>query len=420
MSPETRPVTGYVLKMYPRFSETFVVSEILAREARGEKIVIFALRPTTDARFHPELARVAAEVIHVPRAASPHRWWDQWQRTARCENLAGGLQRALPELLEAGHDDAGQAVALARLAREHGVTHLHAHFASVATTVARLAGRIAELPYSCTAHAKDIFHLSVDEADLARKFADAHHVVTISQYNLADLRRRFPGTRLHLVHNGLELDRFPYRPHRESGTRILAVGRLVEKKGFGLLIGAAARLRERGTPVSVDIVGDGPLAAELAAQITAAGLENTVRLLGPRTQAEVRTMLAEHDVFAAPFVIGSDGNADGLPTVLLEAMASGIRCVAGDVTAVSEVIVDGRTGRLVPTGDVAALTDALASAIAEGAEGLARLDAARALIETRFDSRRQAARLAELQAPGPDTAPLPPVAVNEQPAGVRA
>ncbi|MEU3846150.1 glycosyltransferase family 4 protein [Micrococcus terreus] len=398
------PVIGYVLKMYPRFSETFVVSEILAREAQGERIVIFSLRPCTDARFHPELARVQAPVIHIGRPSSSTRLWTALAQGAADPQLAQGMSEVLPELLQHGHDDAVQAVEVARQARAHGVTHLHAHFASVATTVARLAGRMAGLPYSFTAHAKDIFHEDVQEEDLRRKLADAHHAITISGYNLEHLRTRFPESTqtLRLVRNGLDLDRFPFQPRQhtqnpdDGPTRLLAIGRLVEKKGFNLLVEAVHRLRERGLDVTAEIAGDGPLAADLRAQIEELDLQEHVTLLGPITQAQVTELLGSRDLFVAPFVVGSDGNADGLPTVLLEAMARGLPCVAADVTAVGEVVQTGRTGWLVPTGDVEALTEAIAEAVRPGT-GHAELAAhARTQVEELFDSRGQAARLAEL------------------------
>ena len=393
------PIVGYVLKMYPRFSETFIVSEILAREAAGERIVIFSLRTPADARFHAELARVKAPVIQVPRTSNAGKLWQRLADVAADPELGAGIQRMLPELLAADADDASQSVLLAQAARDRGVTHLHAHFASVATTAARFAGAIAGLPYSFTAHAKDIFHEDTDQAELERKFAESHHAVTISHYNVNDLRGRFPEATkdLHLVRNGLNLERFPYRRPSAAAAvpQVLAVGRLVEKKGFSMLVEAAARLRSRGIRVQVNIAGDGPLAAELEARISAADLHDHVHLLGPRTQAEITELMANHDVFAAPFVVGSDGNADGLPTVLLEAMASGLRCVAADVTAVGEVVRSGETGWLVPTGDLGAFTDALAEAVGPG-DHAPMADAARALIEEQFDSSRQAAQLRSL------------------------
>lgn len=397
--PTSRPLTGYVLKMYPRFSETFVVSEILAREAAGDEIVIFSLRPTTDVRFHPELARVRARVVHVDRPSRPAGAWEVLRATARTPGLDVGL--ALPDLADAAADDAVQALAVARLAREHGVTHLHAHFGSMATTVARLAGRVAGLPYSFTAHAKDIFHEDVDDADLARKLADAHHVVTVSDHNLEHLRTRFPAetSRLRRVYNGLELDRFPFAPStRGAGPlRVAAVGRLVEKKGFDLLLLAVARLRAEGADLVVDVAGDGPLAEPLASLSTDLGLDDVVTFRGPSAQHEVRALLQTSDVFVAPCVVGADGNADGLPTVLLEAMASGVPCIASDVTGIPEVVHDG-TGLLVPTGDVPALVDALRRVADPGFDARPLVEAARALVESSFDSHRLAADLAALEA----------------------
>lgn len=406
--PET-PVIGYVLKMYPRFSETFVVSEILAREAAGEQIVIFSLRPPIDSRFHAELARVEAPVIQIPRTSNAGRLWRGIHEVAETSGLHSRLSTALPELLKATADEAYQAIMLAQATAEHGVTHLHAHFASVSTTVARLAGKITDLPYSFTAHAKDIFHEDIDPDLLERKLAEAHHAVTISQYNVSHLHRQYPQhtDKVRLVRNGLNLERFPFVPRAttsEPVPRILAVGRLVEKKGFGLLIEAVAALRDQGVEVHADIAGDGPLTADLHQQIHALSLQDRVRLLGPRTQAEVTDLMGTHDVFAAPFVIGADGNADGLPTVLLEAMARGIRCVAADVTAVGEVIRNASpgaeaTGWLVPSGDVEALAEALQEAVT-ATDHTAMTSAARALVEQQFDSHRQAAQLRALvQAP---------------------
>ncbi len=422
MLSETTPRIGYVLKMYPRFSETFIVSEILAREAAGEEIVIFSLRPPVDARFHPELARVQAPVIQVGRSASPRRLWEGWREAMTEPGLAAGMGVNLAELVTAEPDDAEQAVTVARLAGELGVGHLHAHFASLATSVARLAGRLAGLPYSFTAHAKDIFHEDVDEADLRRKLREAHHAVTISDFNLRHLRERFgpnDAERLRLVRNGIELDRFPYRPRpRPHATpRLLAVGRLVEKKGFGHLVDVVAARRADGQDLTLRIVGDGPLREDLARQVLQLGLGDRVELLGPRTQAEVRTLLQEADLFVAPFVVADDGNADGLPTVLLEAMASGIPCVAADVTAVGEVVRTGETGWLVPSADDDALAAAITEAVDPTTDRLRLTDAARALVEAEHASDRQAARLRELSRGSGETTPL--TAAEPAPAAAR-
>lgn len=361
---------AYVLKMYPRFSETFIVSEILAREAAGEDLVIFSLRPSTDTRFHPELARVRAEVIHIDRPSSARSFWQTFAEAAAEPRVAAAVPGRLGELMELSHDDVIQALTLARLALDHEVTHLHAHFASVATTVARAASALTGIPYSFTTHAKDIFHEDVVLTDLARKTSDADHMIAISEFN-----RRYLTTvlgpeladRIVVVRNGLELDRFPFRPRQGLTGEVpslLAVGRLVEKKGFAHLLNALARLRDEGTRCHLDLVGTGPLEDELREQSGRLGLDGLVTFHGALTQAEVRDMLTDHDLLVSPFVIGSDGNADGLPTVLVEGMATGIPCIAGAVTAVPEVIDHGRTGWLVDGTDAQSIATAIAEVVA--------------------------------------------------------
>lgn len=391
---------GYVTKMYPRFSETFIVTEILAREAAGEDIVIFSLRAPIDPRFHAELARVAAPVLYLDRPTKPATLWDALRAAASHPRLVRGMATHLEELLAAEADDAVQAILLAERALAAGITHLHAHFASLATTVARLASLLTGIPYSFTAHAKDIFHEEVDPVDLARKLADAAFIATVSDFNLAHLRRTFPlhAGRVVRVYNGLELARFPVRDAliRTGPLRVLAVGRLVEKKGFGLLLDAVQRIRGEGGEVIVDLVGGGEGARALEAQIERLGLGAVVTLHGPLPQSEVADRLRRADVFVAPCLVAADGNADGLPTVLLEAMATGTPCISTDVTGIPEVIQDGRTGILCRAGHLDDLVQALRSVAEPTWDPTPLVRRARALIEERFDATRQAQQLARL------------------------
>ncbi|MCO1339746.1 hypothetical protein BJH93_12720 [Kocuria polaris] len=421
-SPETTSTrrTGYVVKVYPRFSETFVVTEILAREAAGEQLRIFALRHTTDTRFHPELARVKAPVEFVPRAVKATEAWQQIaEATATIDGFSERFARLLPELATYDAGEVQQAVALAVMARRASLTHLHAHFGSMSGRVSEIAAELAGVTFSVTTHAKDLFHESVDPARLERMLERAHHMVTISRFNLDHLRAAYPhlAHKVHLLYNGLELSRFPYRdPAAPDGVlRVAAVGRLVEKKGFAHLIRVAARLQGEGLRIRVRLAGDGELADELAALVEDTGAP--VELMGACTQGEVRELLDWADVFAAPCVVGADGNADGLPTVLLEAMAMGVPCVATAVTGIPEAIFDGETGLLLAPGDDEALAAALRS-LATNADRVALARSARQLIETRFDSARQGRALAALEdhpaphAAGPDTAGPDTAAAN--------
>jgi len=385
------PRVGYVVKRYPRYSETFIVSELLAHQSAGLDVEIFSLYPPNDAHFQNVIAEVRAPVTYLP--AEGVRCADFWGALADAGAELPGLW---PAIAEARVEDARcvyQSVVLARALRTRGITHLHAHFATDATTVARLAARIARVPYTCTVHAKDIFHESVRPADLCRKLADAAAVITVSDYNVAYLRDRFgaAAARVRRVYNGLDLQRFAYDAPDDRPPCVVAVGRLIQKKGFGDLVDACAILAERGLRFECRIVGTGPLEGALRAKIERAGLASRVRLLGPRPQADVIGHIRAAAAFAAPCIVGDDGNRDGLPTVLLEAMALGTPCVSTDVTGIPEVVRDGETGLLVRQGNPAALATALERLLVDVALRVRLATSARRLNEAEFDIQRNAA-----------------------------
>ncbi len=395
--------TAYVMKMYPRFSETFIVTEILAREAQGEDLRLFSLRPPIDPRFHPELARVQAGVTYIPK---PSKILEAWgllgEGLATIPTFGERFAHMLPDLLAMDPTEAHQGVGLAAEFARQGITHAHAHFGSMAARATAIAAELVDIPFSFTAHAKDIFHEEVDAAVLADLMRRAHHVVTVSDFNHRFLDRLASGAdaSVHRVYNGLELGRFPYEDPAPRGPvlRVCAVGRLVEKKGFRYLLEAVARLKADGLALDVRIAGGGPEHEDLLAQVRALDLADDVTLLGPRTQEEVVAVLRWADVFVAPCIMATDGNMDGLPTVLLEAMATGVPCIASDVTGIPEVFDSGDgapTGILTRAGSTADLVDALTYCASADLTGMAR--AARQLIESSFDSVEQARRLRELQ-----------------------
>ena len=393
-SPAAPRRVGYVVKRYPRYSETFIVAEIAAHEAAGLEVEIFSLRPPNDTHFQEAIARVRAPVhyLHTEGVkAASHLW-------AALQDAAAVLPGFWSELEAAGGEDAlavHHAAVLACAVRRTAIEHLHAHFAVATATVARLASRFAKVPYTFTAHAKDIFHASVRPEALRRNLSEAATAITVSDYNRDYLVQTYgaAAARTHRVYNGIDLQQFPYASPERRPPRIAAVGRLVEKKGFADLVTACALLRDRGLACRCEIVGTGPLELALRALMQRCGLEDRVQLLGLRPRSEVVAHIRDAAVLAAPCVIGSDGDRDGLPTVLLEAMALGTPCVSTDVTGIPELLQGDESGLVVPQHDPAALAAALERLLTDPALRVRLASCARPRVEAEFDIRRTAGQL---------------------------
>ncbi|UKO99540.1 glycosyltransferase [Nostoc sp. UHCC 0870] len=400
---------AYVLKRYPRYSETFVVNEILAHEAAGLDINIFALRPPSDTHFQNIISQVRAPVTYIrkplqgrvsdslnslaPTAAS--YFWAELQEASKViPDFWSKLAFAQGEKASTVY----QAAWLAREVKLKGITHLHAHFGTVATSVARLASHFTGVPYTFTAHAKDIFHESVEFADMERKLKDAARVVTVSDYNLKYLEKIYnlAANQVQRIYNGLDLRQLQYSSPAERPPLIISVGRLIEKKGLSVLIDACAILKQKNYEFQCQIVGTGALESTLRQQIIDLGLQSCVQIVGARPQNEVFQLVQQAAVFAAPYVIGKDGNRDGLPTVLLEAMALGTPCVSTVVTGIPEVVRDGETGLIVPQYDAEELAIALGQLLKDPALRVRLSTQARSLIESEFDICRNTEVLRDL------------------------
>lgn len=387
---------GYVVKRYPRYSETFIVNEILAHERAGLDVEIFALHPSVDPFFQDILAKVRAPVHYLPWRS--YRATEFWNEVNAAASKAPGGFGSLADSGGMAARDVMQASHLALVASEKNIDHFHAHFATSATAVARLASKLTGIPYSFTAHAKDIFHEDVDIANLHGMFRDASAAITVSNYNLSYLRKTLgvasPG--LVKIYNGLQLANFRFGETSSALPSIIGIGRLVEKKGFSDLIEACGILKNRNVLFDCQIVGAGEEEAALRQLIGESGLEDAVALCGPRPQREIVGLIRGASVLAAPCVVGEDGNRDGLPTVLLEAMALGTACVATDVTGIPEVVRDRETGLLLAPGDTVALADALQSLLADNDLRCRLARRARALIEEEFDIDRNTRQIRSL------------------------
>ncbi|MDO5057452.1 MAG: glycosyltransferase family 4 protein [Lautropia sp.] len=393
---ESPLAVGYVLKRYPRFSETFVVNEILALEAAGVSVEIFALGPVAETHFQEAISRVKAPVRRIR-----HQFHDTelyWQLLARAHDELPGFRKHLA--LATQHDwvTVGQGIVLAMKAREAGLRHLHAHFGTQAATVARLAAAFADINYSFTAHAKDIYHRYDEPVHLDAKIRDAAFTVTVSDYNLKHLREQH-GARQdnsHRIYNGLDLSAFPFHAPAAPPPHVVAVGRLVEKKGFPLLVEAMGILRDRGVDCHCTLVGDGPLRGVLKARIAELKLQDRVHLTGVQTQPQVIRLLREAAMLAAPCIISEGGDRDGLPTILVEAMALGVPCISTQVVGIPELVRDQDTGLCIPPNSPEALADAIAELLQDPQKAARLARHARALIEDDYDVHQNTQRLRAL------------------------
>ena len=395
--PADRPLRlAYVVKRFPRYSETFIVNEVLAHEAAGCDVEVFSLRRPIDTHFQDTLARLRAPVRYV--AGESVRPDEYWSACVSAFETVGSLDTLLRDYGAEDGRDVFQAVILARLLCDGGFDHVHAHFASLPATVVRMAAPLAGLPWTFTAHAKDIFHETVDAGDLMHKCRDAAAVVTVSDFNQRYLREQWGGAAREIVriYNGLELDAVPFGSHASRPLDVLAVGRLVEKKGFDVLIDACGELRHAGYPIHCEIIGEGELEPALRARIASLSLGDSVRITGPKPQREVLQRMRAAKIFAAPCLIAADGNRDGLPTTILESMASGAVCISTPVTGIPEVVRHRQTGALVPQGDPHSLATEISELLSSDEDRRRIAGAARAVIDDAFDSRVTAAQLRAL------------------------
>jgi colanic acid/amylovoran biosynthesis glycosyltransferase len=386
-----KPRVGYVVKRYPRYSETFIVNEILAHEEAGLEMEIFSLGFPMESHFQDSISRVRAPVNYLPHVTKPQEFWEAIKATYE---ILPNFWRFL-SINGDGYKDVYQAIILARMIVQKNIRHLHAHFATSATTVAQIAARLTNIPYTFTAHAKDIFHENANHKEIKHKLECAKAVVTVSNYNEKFLRNQYgeAAGKVKRIYNGLEIDKFPFQTSQKNQNRIIAVGRLVEKKGFGDLIEACDILVKRGLNIDCEIIGSGDQEKNLISKINQLNLHNHVHLVGPLPQREMIPRMQSAAVFAAPCVIGTDGNRDGLPTVLLEAMALGTTCVSTDVTGIPEVIRHNDTGFIVPQNNPESLANAIQTLLKDTDLRSRLAKNARRLIETEFDIHQNSAQV---------------------------
>jgi len=404
----TGPLPGrvaFVLKGYPRLSETFIAQEIAALERRGLDILIVSLRHPTDARRHPVHEEIRASIWYLPEylLLEPLRVMRAWLRARKNPRYRETRNLWLRDLRRDPTPNRvrrfGQALVLAsELPRD--VKHLHAHFLHTPASVTRYAALLTGLPWTGSAHAKDIW--TTPEWEKREKLASCEWLVTCTAANHAHLAALAPPGRVGLVYHGLDLSRFS--PAEKNNVErngndpanpvvILSVGRLVEKKGTDVLLEALARL-PGNLHWRLVHAGGGPLRKQLQRRANELGIAARVQWRGARTQAELLAEYRAADLFALASRVARDGDRDGLPNVLAEAQSQGLACVATSVSGIPELVEDGRTGLLVAPESPAEFARALEALIADPARRRAIGEAGRQRVRAEFGLEENIVRLA--------------------------
>ncbi len=401
---------GYLLKKFPRLSETFILNEVLELERQGLDVHVISLYAPDDGRFHSLVARLRNPITYVPDLSFRECFGFLMRRRRALQPMLGRIGTALDYVLGLGEEHGApvmkRALAAALEVERLGITHLHAHFATIAARTALAIHHLLGTTYSVTAHAKDIYRASVDPAEFAGIVDASAFLMTVCDANrdyiLARLapaaERPERESAVRRLYNGVDLSLFaPARaPAVAGGRRILAVGRLVPKKGFHVLIDACALLAAQGVEFACDIVGEGAERERLAASIVAHDLAGRVRLLGALPQDEVLPLYRNAAVSVLPCVTDAEGNRDALPTSLIESLACGVPVVSTPVGGVGEIVDHGVNGLIVPENDATALAAAVADLLEDDGKRRAFGAAGREKSEQRFDLTRNVAELRAL------------------------
>jgi glycosyltransferase involved in cell wall biosynthesis/peptidoglycan/xylan/chitin deacetylase (PgdA/CDA1 family) len=407
-SPPDRPRVAYVMSRFPKLSETFVLNEIRTMAALGVPLEIHPLLRERQAAAHPEVAAWAerARYGHLLAGETARAHLHFLLRQPR-RYIASGLEAlggtwGSRRLFIGALGTWPRAVRFAYEMQREGVTHVHAHFATHPALAALVVHRLTDLPFSFTAHGSD---LHVDRRMLPRKVQAATFVTTVSRFNRDVILRECgerSASRIHVVHCGVDPRCFTpvARDPEQSRLRLACVASLERVKGHTYLIQACRLLRDRGVPVSCHLAGDGPMRRMLERQIERLELTEHVLLLGPRTRPDVVRLLSESDIAVLASHPTRDGRREGIPVALMEAMAAGLPVVATAISGIPELVDDGVTGLLVPSGDARALADALARLAADHAlrQRMGRAGRARVLAE--FELETTTRELLTLIAPG--------------------
>jgi glycosyltransferase involved in cell wall biosynthesis len=386
---------------FPRLSETFVLREILDLERRGVRLIVFALSDPGEAVRQEALRELRASVEYVPESATLSRRQVAWAHMALARRGGAGYLTGLAAVVRTRgrtRSSMKRAAVLAQRLVEVGAPPLYIQFAHKPGTIGRFAARLAGLRYGMSCHAKDIWITPPEE--LAPKLHDAEVVLTCSAAGMGELQRHAGATPVRLVYHGVDVETVAPRVIVPGPPRVLSVGRLVEKKGHDTLIRAAAMLRDEGVAFTLRIAGDGPEWPRLQRLVHELDLAGHVTFLGPLNTVEVQSEYGSASVFALACRQLANGDRDGLPNVLLEAMVQGLPVVGTTQAGIVEAVEHGRTGLLAPPDNPAALADALRRLLTDPQLARRLGASAQASVCERFDDRKLSAAVLNALAQG--------------------
>ncbi len=398
-----KPKIAYIVSRFPHLPESFILRELDELDAQGFEVILCPLVRHKEKVSHPAAYRWIERAWYTPFISRQLLRDTLWHILHQPRRAFSTILHALLEVVTTPNFLIGTlgilptAFHLARRLQASGVTHIHAHFATHPAMAAWIINQLTGITYSFTAHAHDIY---VDTAMLREKMGAAKFVVAISEYNRQLLARFGDVSKVHVVHCGVNLERYPLRTTPPDGPfTIVSVASLQPYKGLEYLIRACQLLRERGTNFRCRIAGGGELHQSLRELITNLGLDEYVELLGPQPQEAVAALLQTAHLFVLPSIITESGKMEGLPVVLMEALAVGLPVISTNISGIPEIVKPGVTGQLVPPANPVALADAIADVMAHPEAANVRSHAGRELVEREFSLEHNVQHLSRLFQP---------------------
>jgi glycosyltransferase involved in cell wall biosynthesis len=365
------PALGYILKGYPRISETFISNEILLLERMGFTMRLFPMRKPRESFCHNSVKEIKARVDYLPTellsdfshlirpniflaAKKPKHFRETLLVAGQGVTKDSGLA-TLKHFLQGGY-------LTNNFLEKEKIVQLHGHFAHSPTSVTRFASLLSGIPFSFTAHAKDIY--TSDKEKIRRKIAEARFVVTCTQHNkeyLQAIAGDCP-TPIYCIYHGIDLELFQQTvapPITHNPFKILTVARMTQKKGLPTIYKALAGLHKKGIAFQHTLIGDGDDRDKILALISSLGLDECCQWIGTRTHEEVLVHFKASDLFVLGCEIAENGDRDGIPNVLVESLAMGVPALSTNVSAIPEILIDGKTGMTVPPSRPKLLEEAM-------------------------------------------------------------